>query len=259
MFVTLRDGLGDMVRTLVTRIREAGVTLMPERRVTALRVRSSRLGVWTYDVLLENGPVVSADAVVLATPAYATADLVRSLSPTAAGLLGTISYASTATISLAYGADEVGSSVRGFGFVVPRVEGRDLLAATWTSLKWSHRAPTSHVLIRCYVGGVGREAILKTDDKRLVRRVREELQSMAGIAAEPTYVEVNRWERGMPQYTLGHLERLETIQVSLSPYKGLYLTGAAYRGIGIPDCIRDGSETAGAVVRYLIAQGVCAE
>lgn len=259
MFVTLRDGLGDMVRTLVTRIREAGVTLMPERRVTALRVRSSRLGVWTYDVLLENGPVVSADAVVLATPAYATADLVRSLSPTAAGLLGTISYASTATISLAYGADEVGSSVRGFGFVVPRVEGRDLLAATWTSLKWSHRAPTSHVLIRCYVGGVGREAILKTDDKTLVRRVREELQSMAGIAAEPTYVEVNRWERGMPQYTLGHLERLETIQVSLSPYKGLYLTGAAYRGIGIPDCIRDGSETAGAVVRYLMAQGVRAE
>ena len=258
MFVTLRDGLGDLVRTLVTRIGGAGVTLMPERRVTALRVRSGRLGVWTYDLLLENRPAVSADAVVLATPAYATADLVRSLSPTAAGLLETISYASTATISMAYGADEVGSSVRGFGFVVPRVEGRDLLAATWTSLKWSHRAPTSHVLIRCYVGGVGREAILKTDDATLVRRVREELQRMAGIAAEPTYVEVNRWERGMPQYTLGHLERLETIQVSLSPYKGLYLTGAAYRGIGIPDCIRDGSETAGAVVRCLMAQGVCA-
>jgi len=77
---------------------------------------------------------------------------------------------------------------------------------------------------------------------------------MAGIASEPTYVEVNRWERGMPQYTLGHLDRLEEIKVSLSNYKGLYLTGAAYRGVGIPDCIRDGSETAAEVIRHLASR-----
>ncbi|MBI4402402.1 MAG: protoporphyrinogen oxidase [Nitrospirae bacterium] len=253
MFVTLKDGLDEMVRALVTRVKEAGVTLMSERRVEALRVRSGRPGVWTYDLLLEHGPVVTADAVVLATPAYASADLVRPLSPGAAGLLESIPYASTATVSLAYSASELGSSVCGFGFVVPRVERRDLLAATWTSLKWPHRAPTSHVLVRCYVGGIGREEILKTDDETLVRRVREDLAGMAGVTAQPAYVEVNRWHRSMPQYTLGHLERLEDIQASLGRYKGLWLTGAAYRGIGIPDCIREATETATQVVRYLSA------
>src|SRR5207247_10687241 len=108
---------------------------------------------------MEGGQVVSADAVVLATPAYVTADLVRSLSPTAAGTLETIPYASTATISLMYGADEVGSSLRGLEFVVPRVERRARLAATWTSSNWPHRAPPSHVLMLAYDGGVGPAAM----------------------------------------------------------------------------------------------------
>lgn len=229
--------------------------MLPEHRVMALRVRSTRLGTWTYDLLLESGRAVTADAVVLATPAYVTADLVRPLSPSGAGVLEAIPYASTATISLLYGATEVGSSLKGFGFVVPRAEGRALLAATWTSSKWAYRVPSSEALVRAYVGGVGHEAVLKTDDDTMVRHVREELRSMAGITAMPSYVEVHRWERGMPQYTLGHLERLETIHHSLSPYRGLYLTGAAYRGIGIPDCIRDGSDTAEAVLRYATGRG----
>ncbi len=254
MFVTVQNGLGEMVKALVARIAGAGATLMPARQVVAIRVRSGQPGVWTYDVVLENGSAVSAEAVVLATPAFMSAELVRPLSPASARLLDAIPYASTATVSLAYDAGALGSSVGGYGFVVPRTEGRELIAATWTSLKWAHRAPSTQALIRCYVGGVGREAILKADDEMLVRRVREDLRSMAGIAAEPTYVEINRWERGMPQYTLGHLDRLEEIKISLGSYKGLYLTGAAYRGVGIPDCIHDGSETAVAVIRYLAAR-----
>jgi len=254
MFVTLQNGLGEMVKALVGRIAGAGATLMPARRVVAIRARSGRPGVWTYDVVLENGSAVSAEAVVLATPAFVSAELVRPLSPASARLLETIPYASTATVSLVYDAGALGSSVSGFGFVVPRTEGRELIAATWTSLKWAHRAPPTQALIRCYVGGVGREAILKADDETLVRRVRAELRSMAGIAAEPIYIEVNHWERGMPQYTLGHLDRLEGIKASLGSYQGLYLTGSAYRGVGIPDCIRDGSETAAEVNRYLTAR-----
>jgi len=254
MFVTLQNGLGEMVQALVGRIAGAGATLMPARQVEAIRVRSDRPGVWTYEVVLENGSAVSAEAVVLATPAFVSAELVRPLSPASARLLDTIPYVSTATVSLAYDGGALGPSVGGFGFVVPRTEGRELIAATWTSLKWAHRAPPRQALIRCYVGGVGREAILKADDETLVRRVRAELRSMAGIASEPTYVEVNRWERGMPQYTLGHLDRLEEIKVSLRNYKGLYLTGAAYRGVGIPDCIRDGSETAAEVIRHLASR-----
>jgi protoporphyrinogen/coproporphyrinogen III oxidase len=104
-------------------------------------------------------------------------------------------------------------------------------------------------LVRCYVGGVGREAIAHTDDSSMIRRVRDELQAIAGITQEPVYAEVNRWERGMPQYQLGHLQRVDKIQGQLQSYRGLYLAGSAYRGIGIPDCIRDGTETAERVLR----------
>jgi len=253
MFVTLREGLGMMVDALVSRLSKSGVTLMPGRRVVGLRARSGQPAKGTNAIRLEDGTAVSADAVVLATPAYATAELVRPLNDSAAELLKAIPYASTATISLAYEVGEVGSTVKGFGFVVPRAEGRDLLAATWSSMKWPNRAPATRTLIRCYVGGIGRDALLKLDDGPLVRRVQEELASMTGLAAEPTYVEVNRWERAMPQYTLGHLQRLDEIQKSLGPYPGLYLAGAAYHGIGIPDCIRDGTETAAAVLRDFAA------
>ena len=251
MFVTLRGGLGDLVDTLVERLRQGGTHLMAGVSVSALRVRSSRPGRWTYDLLLEGGSAVSADAVVLATPAFVTAELVRPLSPSAAGLLESIPYASTVTISLIYEADQVGSSVCGFGFVVPRKEASDLLAVTYTSLKWPHRAPPHQTVIRCYLGGIGREAVLSLSDEELVQRARNELRRITGLAAEPAYAEVNRWDRAMPQYTLGHLDRLETLQRSLDNYRGLSLAGAAYRGIGIPDCIRDGSEAATSVLRYL--------
>ena len=256
MFVTLQDGLGELTRALVAKLTSAGATFMMRQPVTAMRVRQTSLNHpigWTYDLTLGNGSVLSADAVVLATPAFVSSGLVRPLSPIAAELLDAIPYASTATVSLAYQTGALGAGISGFGFVVPRVERRDLLAATWTSLKWPHRAPASHTLVRCYLGGVGREAVLQENDTALIRRVRDELRSIAGVTGEPDYAEVNRWDRGMPQYTLGHLDRLETIQRSLDRYPGLALAGAAYRGIGIPDCIRDGTDAASAVIRFLTA------
>jgi oxygen-dependent protoporphyrinogen oxidase len=141
--------------------------------------------------------------------------------------------------------------LQGVGFVVPRVEGRDLIAATWTSIKWPHRAPPDEVSVRCYLGGVGREAILQQDDEALVRCVREELASIVGLQAAPQYVEVNRWHRAMPQYTLGHLDRLAQLEAALSRFGGLTVTGAGYRGVGLPDCIRDGAEAAARTLRYL--------
>lgn len=249
MFVTLRDGLGTMVDALVSRLSMGGVRLMPGRRVLELQARYGQSAKAANALRLEDGTTVSADALVLATPAYVTAELVRPLNGSAAELLKAIPYASTATISLAYDSGQVDSAVRGFGFVVPRAEGRDLLAATWSSIKWPNRAPATQTLIRCYVGGMGRDALIKLADEPLVRRVQEELASMTGLAAEPFYVEVSRWVHAMPQYTLGHLRRLDEIQKLLDPYPGLYLAGAAYHGIGIPDCIRDGTETAAKVLR----------
>jgi oxygen-dependent protoporphyrinogen oxidase len=251
MFVTLKNGLSELTQALVAKVMASGATLRTQQSVAALRVRqtsTTRSGEWTYDLTLGDGSVISADAVVLATPAFVSAGLVRPLSPIAAELLGAIPYASTATISLAYPAQAIGPHISGFGFVVPRAEGRPLLAATWSSLKWPHRAPDSQALVRCYLGGIGREAVLQQDDRALIKLVREELQTIAGLTAEPSYVEVNRWDRAMPQYRLGHLDRLEMMQRSLDRYPGLRLAGAAYRGIGIPDCIRDGTEAAGKLI-----------
>ena len=250
MFVSLKNGLGDLVTALTQRLTEQGVELQLGKRVEALRVRSHELGRWMYDLILHDGSALSAEGVVLATPAYVSADLLRPLTPIAGGVLDLIPYTSTATIAMTFPRAMV-RGVEGFGFIVPRAEQRDLIAATWTSLKWPHRAPADQLLVRGYVGGVGREEILQLDDAALTSKVRAELAALCGISVEPTYTEVNRWWKAMPQYTIGHLDRLAQLDAALSRYPGLVLTGAGYRGVGIPDCIRDGASAAERVVQDL--------
>jgi protoporphyrinogen/coproporphyrinogen III oxidase len=253
MFVSLKHGLTELVTALTTRLTEQGVELRVGARVDALRVRSHELGRWMYDLILQDGSALSAESVVLATPAYVSADLLRPLTPIAGGLLDLIPYASTATIAMAF-PRTLTSAIEGFGFIIPRTEQRHLIAATWTSLKWPHRAPSDQLLVRCYVGGVGREDILQREDQALVATVREELAGICGIRAEPSYAEVNRWWKAMPQYTIGHLDRLRQLDAAVSRYPGLILTGAAYRGVGIPDCIRDGALAAEHVIRDLLGK-----
>ena len=253
MFVSLKHGLGDLVTALTRRLMEQGVELRLGTRVEALRVRSHELGRWMYDLILHDRSALSAESVVLATPAYVSADLLRPLSPIAGGVLDLIPYTSTATIAMAF-PRALMSGIEGFGFIVPRAEQRALIAATWTSLKWPHRAPADQLLVRCYVGGVGREDILQLDDAALTAKVRAELGALCGITAEPSYTEVNRWWRAMPQYTLGHLERLAQLDAAVSRYPGLVLTGAGYRGVGIPDCIRDGTIAAERVIQDLLGK-----
>jgi oxygen-dependent protoporphyrinogen oxidase len=249
-FVTLQGGLSTMIDALRDRIERSCGQLQPARRVVSIRPPLRTPG-GAYQVLTEEGPSLTADAVVLATPAFVTGELVRPLSWDAAALLSAVPYASTATVSLGYDTDRLAPAVKGFGFVVPRAEGRQILAATWSSLKWPQRAPAARTLVRCYLGGMGREDIVKADDETMIRRVTEELSALAGITRAPLFAEVHRWERGMPQYEIGHLQRVDHIQSLLKPFGGLYLTGAAYRGIGIPDCIRDGTETGHQALRYL--------
>jgi oxygen-dependent protoporphyrinogen oxidase len=258
MFVSLKNGLGDLITALTAKLAHVGADLRLGSPADAVRVRSHQLGRWMYDVILRDGSALSAESLVLATPAYAAADLLRPLTPIAGGVLEMIPYASTATITMAYPAAAVAGALEGFGFVVPRAEGRDLIAATWTSLKWPHRAPADQVLVRCYVGGVGREAILQLDDGQLVARVRAELATLSRVHATPSYAEVNRWQKAMPQYTLGHLDRLLQLDAALGRYPGLVLTGAAYRGVGIPDCIHEGVAAAERVMALFTSKGAAA-
>ena len=136
------------------------------------------------------------------------------------------------------------SRLPGFGFIVPRVEHRRINAATWSSIKWSFRAPPHSLLIRAFVGGGQHEELVSYEDKDLVRIVRDELREIAGITGQPLFSRVYRWARSMPRYTVGHLDRVDAIDDARKPYPGLHLIGCSYRGIGIGDCVRSGFEAA---------------
>jgi protoporphyrinogen/coproporphyrinogen III oxidase len=245
-FVSFRTGMAELIEALVARLESVGVELRPNRAVATIRASGDG-----YEVITEAGPALPAAAMVLATPAPVTARLLRGLCPAAAALLEEIPHASTATVSLAYRIDDVGTPPAGYGFVVPRAEGRHLLAATWGSGKWPGRAPAGQVLVRGYVGGVGREAVLDADDDGLVHLVQAELAALAGIRGAPVHREVHRYPAGMPQYTVGHLRRVERIRGALAACPGLAVTGAAYGGVGIPDCIADALATARRVLAAL--------
>jgi oxygen-dependent protoporphyrinogen oxidase len=244
-FVTLQGGLSEMVQALAARL--GPIRVLTGRRVRAVRVSGVPR---KYEVVIEGTAPLAVDALILATPAYDAATLLEPLDDELSALLRGIPYASTATISLGFRRRDFLHRLDGYGFVVPRIEGRALLAVTWTSSKWSHRAPDDAVLLRAYVGGAGREAVLEQSDDGLVSLVRAELRAMMGITEVPVLARVYRWPRAMPQYLVGHLERLAAIDERLARWPGLFLTGAGYRGVGIPDCIHDALDTAERVHVY---------
>lgn len=246
LFTTLRGGLKDLVEALKDHVLRKGASLIDRTKVEQIkRVPDGEVSKdEKYLIRLQDHAELVTDAVVLATPAYESARLLQFLNPTVSQILQGIPYASTATISLSYPKPEVEKVLEGFGFVVPRIEQKQLIAATWTSMKWSGRARADQSLIRCYLGGRGREQIFTQSDEELIRRVRQDLQDIVGITSIPTYVEVHRWERGMPQYLVGHVDRIRDIRKNLAETPNIFLTGAAYQGIGIPDCIRDANLTA---------------
>jgi oxygen-dependent protoporphyrinogen oxidase len=125
------------------------------------------------------------------------------------------------------------------------------MASTWTSVKFSHRSPPDFVLLRAFVGGAQKEGLVGTDDDLMIDMVRKELLDIMGITAHPILTRIYRWDKSMPQYMLGHAERLSHMEEELRQYPGLYLTGCAYRGIGISDCIHDGKLTAEKILKFL--------
>jgi oxygen-dependent protoporphyrinogen oxidase len=187
---------------------------------------------------------------VLAVPAFVAADLLRNLDRELAEAHVEIPYASSAIVTLAVREADVRRPLDAYGYVVPRVEGSDVLACTWSSSKWEGRAPAGHALLRVYLGRFGSRDVTRLEDGELLSLARSEL-ALVGIQAKPHLVRIQRWPEGMPQYVLGHPERLERIDAALAEHHGLAVAGAAYRGVGIPDCIRSGEAAAEAVARAL--------
>ena len=190
-------------------------------------------------------------AVVLAGPAFAAGELLRSVAPAAALDLSSIPYVTTATVSLAYRRADVARPLRGFGFVVPRAEERGIMAGTFSSLKFAGRAPDDGVLVRAFVGRAGREGPVELPDDRLLRLVRAELASIVGLRAEPLFARIFRWPQGMPQYRVGHGALIERIENEVAELSGVELAGGYLHGIGIGDCIREGAAAARRAVAHV--------
>ena len=205
LFVTFAGGMEELVVTLAARLPPGAAVL--KQRVSALARAGERWRVRTAE-----GGAFDAERVIVATEAHATARLVRYLDPALANLLGEIPYSSAATISLGYRRADVPHPLDGFGFVVPRSEGKALLAGTFSSVKYPGRAPAGHVLLRGFLGGMLNAAILTEDDGALVSRARAELREALGITAEPVLTRLHRWPASMPQYRVGHLARAEAIE-----------------------------------------------
>ena len=236
MFQTLIGGLGEMVDTLVARL-DGDL----RRGVAVGSVRKADGG---FEVVAGDG-VIETDAVVMATPAYVSADLVADFAPDLSLMLRGIRYVSTATVSLAYRKKDVEGQhdFEGFGFLSPKHEGRRITACTWVSTKLNFRAPDDGVLVRTFVGETGREDLVDLDDEALVAQSREELEDLMGVTADPVFARIFRWKRGRPQFDVGHLDRVAEMEHLAGQVGGLYLTGSAYRGSAIPDCIVQAVDT----------------
>jgi len=245
-FLTPTTGLAEIVEGLVERLQAGGVRLIGGAGARGLQKTADG-----YAIRLEAGDTLPADGVILAAPAFASAALLADLAPELAGELGGIPYVTTATVSLAYPLESLPRPLDGYGYVIPRREGRGALACTWTSTKFPHRAPEGHALLRVFVGRAGQEADIAWDEASLLGIAREELRLTLGITTEPALSRVFIWERAMPQYVLGHPERLERIEAALAGLPGLALAGNGYRGIGIPDCIRSGELAAEKILEQL--------
>jgi len=251
MFMALLDGMMELTDELKARLDER--SLISDRKVTRIaRLMGTSLPHNPlYEVSIEGGETLRADCAILATPVFVTAELLQGLDGNLSEALLSIPYVSTATISLAYRRTEIRHPLDGFGFVVPRAEKRKIMASTWTSTKFSYRSPPDSVLLRAFVGGAQNEHLLEMDDERIIGVVREELMDIMGIRADPILTRVYRWNKSMPQYTLGHAKKLSQLEERLLRYPGLSLIGCAYRGIGISDCIHDGKLTAEKTLEFL--------
>jgi len=250
-FVTLSSGMQTLPDTLGGWLEREGVRFITAA-VTELNRAGNDSGGW--NVSCDRAPALEADGIVMATPAPVAANLLGGVDQPLAEALAGIDYAGSAVVSLGYARADVSHPLDAAGVVVPRSEGRRILAVSFSSSKFPGRAPAGHVLVRVFVGGALDPQAALLDDERLVAIVRHELTDVIGARAAPRLVQIDRWTRAMPQYHVGHLQRLDLIHGRLRELPGLALAGAAYEGVGIPQVIATGQEAAAHVNRLLEAR-----
>jgi protoporphyrinogen/coproporphyrinogen III oxidase len=243
MFLSFRNGMATLPETLAARL---GASIRKGAEVVAMARNG---GAW--QIALASGDSIDADAVICAAPAYAAARIVATIAPAAAKILGGISYASAATVNLTFREDDFDGPPRAFGFVAPSGEHRRIIAGSFSSFKFEGRAPAGAILARAFVGGEMSREMMTLSDDEMVAAVRDEFRGLLGVSAAPGFAEVRRWPDSMPQYEVGHLSRVAEIERAVAEIPAFAIAGAAYRGVGIPDCIRSGEDAADAIFAKL--------
>lgn len=240
-FLSLKRGIGDLVTYVAHRLRDAEIsTGRAAKKVNRLEDGDPR-GRWAVET---SAGTLFADHVALTLPAHASSRMVQELDPTLSGMLGQVGYVSTATVFLAYRKYDVRHPLDAVGFLVPKSENRPILACTFVSSKWDHRAPSGQALMRVFIGGAGGEHHLARDDEGLARMAREQLHDLIGIERAPVFTKVFRFDKASPQPTVGHLRRMREVLERVATWPGLYVGGNGFIGTGIPDSIKQGEEIA---------------
>ncbi len=248
--VTLDNGLGTLVDALAAHLVQAGVLV--RTGVQAVRLERTEEG-YRLALSAAGAPVdpVSADAVVLATPAYASAELLSELAPRAAAALREIDYVDVASVVLAYPRAAVTRRLDATGFLVPPGEGQLVVGCSWLTAKWGHLAHGPMILVRAQVGRAGDHRWMAHEDDALIAAVHSEVAPVLGVSCSPELAYVQRWPRALPQYAVGHERRLGQLQAELADLAGVYLTGAGYRGVGLAGCVAQAEQLAALVLGTL--------
>lgn len=222
-----------------------GIGHLPELAAAALgdrarcntRITELRRDLLSFRLRTESGDEICAESVVLALPAFAAAEVARSLDEQLATVLSDIPYANMVVLCTGFKRERVGHDLNGFGFVVPRNQGKRMLGCIWTSSVFDDRAPEGHVQLRTMYGGYTDSEAIDLSDQELIELQQKEVGPLLGFDTEPDFVQIYRWPRGIPQYTLEHGDRMARIEAAEARHPGLIISGNAYRGVGLNDCV----------------------
>lgn len=247
IFASLAGGLGGLVDALVRSAEETGLVTM-RTGISVSSLEPIRAGVWAR---LSDGSSLRADAVIVATRGPVAASLVAPFASAAAAAIGGIRHGSSTVVTFAYRTDCLASPLVGHGVLVPASEGLPISAVTWSSNKWSGRAPAGLVLLRAFLPD---EPAPGRTEAELVAFARRGVETTTAIHGAPELVRVSSWSDTMPRYTVGHLDRVVRAEQALAPWPSVRIAGAAYHGVGLPDCISDGHSAADAIAERLDAR-----
>ncbi|KAF0217000.1 MAG: oxygen-dependent protoporphyrinogen [Geobacteraceae bacterium] len=247
ILTSFRDGIQTLTDIVADRLGKSSVVMAKEAAIIS-KGKTAPYRIETGDDELE------ADVVVLATPAYATADLFQELDHGMASVLREIPYSTMTVACFGYEREKIEHDLNGFGYLIPKEEGMSILGTLWDSSIFENRAPQNKVLLRSMMGGACFPEYIKLSDEEVTKRVRTDLKTIMGIKEAPSFVRIFRHEKAIPQYTVGHSRRLAALEEKGKGHPGLFLTGNSYRGIGLNDCVAAANRTAEEAVAHLKAR-----